>query len=65
MVKVVQFNVKKSKWIKDGVGKSENYGTKKAMAGHGSWRVAIKESRAQRSIFKGSHRHTWHRRKLT
>lgn len=38
MVKVVQFSVKKSKWIKDGVRKSENYGTKKAKAGHGSYK---------------------------
>lgn len=56
--------MKKSKWIKDGVGKSENYGTKKAKVDIAAWRVVIKESRAQRSLFKVSPGNTWDRRKL-
>lgn len=29
-----------------------------------AWRLAIKKSRAQRSLFKDSPGNTWHRRKL-
>lgn len=52
LVKVVQFSVKKSKWIKDGVGKNENYGTKKAKSGHGSLESGYKGKQSSEKSFQ-------------
>lgn len=65
MVKVVQFSVKMSKWIKDGVGKSENYGIKKAKAGHDSLESGYKGRQSSEKSFQRQSRKYMAQKKMT
>lgn len=57
--------MKKSKWIKDGVGKSENYGTKKAKGGHSSLESGYKGKQSSEKSFQSQSRKYMGQKKIT